>query len=111
MIRKRNDSVKPGAGIDGSKGEDFCKPHGDGQSEWYKTSDHPEGSYSRLDSDNGGDQWAEYGQSQRMNMRNTPDFGYSASVRDIFDDVQANDGPQGGFSAAIRAGVNRSQKR
>ena len=108
-IRKRDDSVKPGRGIDGAKGENFTKQYRGDPLTVRPDCAASERSYSRLDRDNGGDKWAEIGLSQTNGMRNRRDFGYRADTRDIFDDVQANDGPRGGASSAITAGVNRSQ--
>ncbi len=95
-IRRCNDSVKPGCGIDGSKGENFT--HG-AVGSWNQQSAHKErpnypGAYSTNDS----------------GLRNKKDFGDTAATRDIWNDVQENDGPNGGYSAAIRAGVNKSQE-
>jgi hypothetical protein len=107
-IRRRNDSVKSGHGIDGAKGENFTRQYN--QNSWNVTpSGGNERSYSRNAKKAPGDRWAQVGATTQP-LREVEDFGYRASKRDIFDDVLENDGPRGGASAAIRAGVNRSQE-
>jgi hypothetical protein len=110
-IRKRNDAqgYRRGAmGIDGDKGGDYSKRYN--QNSWDVT---PSGaaterSYSR-NSKRGQDQWTEVGATEQP-LRNVEDFGTRAKTREIWSDVNENDGPRGGASAAIRAGVNRSQE-
>jgi hypothetical protein len=105
MKRIRNDSVKPGAGIDGTQGERFTKQGITDHLGMDRTrSDHRERSYSPNAKRSSGDPWVEVGVAD-AGLRQKDDFGYTASVRDIWSDVNENDGPQGGFSAAIRAGV------
>jgi hypothetical protein len=108
-IRRRNDSVKPGAGIDGTKGEDFSKPHGSGTSEFYKDVNAPERSYSPNSKRTKGDQWLEVGKTD-PGLRNVPDFGYSADSRDIWSDAcEGNGETNSGFSGPVRYGVNKPQ--
>jgi hypothetical protein len=112
MIRKRNDSVKPGCGIDGTKGENFgarvSSEFDHNMDEFNLRSAHPERSYSRNSDGKAGDRWMEKATEQPL--KNVQDVGYSWSKRDIWSDVNENDGPHSGFSAAVRAGVNRSQE-
>jgi hypothetical protein len=120
-IKKHDDSVKGARGISGTKGEDFSRRYA--QDPWTVE---PEGgserSYTRNNAKNKGDRWAEKPDVSQFGpggVRRPEDFGFAdgsvmsgerRSSRDIFDDVLENDGPHGGFSAAIRAGVNKSQK-
>jgi hypothetical protein len=109
MKRKYNDSVKPGAGIDGTQGEKFTKQGITSHlGQDHTTCDSDERNYSPNAKKAKGDQWVEVGVTD-AGLRTVDDFGYTASSRDIFSDVQANDGPRDGASAAIRAGVNRKQ--
>jgi hypothetical protein len=109
-IRRRNDSVKPGMGIDGTQGEKFTKSGLTApDSMTYTYENGPERNYDPLAKPRPGDQWAEVGMDQSLGRRNQRDFQWRSEVRDIFNDVQANDGDQGGASAPIRYGVNRSQ--
>jgi hypothetical protein len=108
-VRRRNDSVKPGAGIDGTQGEKFTKQGITSHLGMDRTTcDSDERNYSPNSKKARGDRWLEVGVTD-AGLRQVDDFGYTASSRDIFDDVQKNDGPRGGFSAAVRAGVNRRQ--
>jgi hypothetical protein len=120
VIRKRNDSVKSGKGINGSLGENFTKVNR--TDPWTVTpSGGSERSYSRNSKRTPGDRWSEVDVSQfgPGGVRRPDDFQYAGgsvaggsrrtSSRDIFDDVQANDGPRGGASAAIRYGVDKDQ--
>ena len=104
--------MKPGRGIDGSKGENFTKVNRGDPLTVRPDCAANERSYSRLDSDNGGDKWGEYGDDQMNGMRNKRDFQFRGETRDIWADVLENDGtrPSGGFSGPIKAGVNRSQE-
>ena|ERR1700733_7794510 len=107
-IRSRDDSVKPGRGIDGSEGENFTRNSQDPLT----VEPHcaaPERSYSRLSDDNGGDKWAEYGVNQDQ-LRNKRDFMFRSLKRDIWADaVEGNGEENGGHSGPIRYGVNKSQ--
>jgi hypothetical protein len=96
-IRKRDDSVKPGCGIDGTKGENFTRG---AVGSWNQQSNHSEresysGAYGTNDS----------------GLRNQRDVQFRWETRDIYTDVVDNDGgsANGGFSGPIKAGVNRSQ--
>jgi hypothetical protein len=101
-IRKRNDSVKSGKGIDGDLGEDFVKPGPDMQF-GYPGQRSKESSYAGAYTEN------------KSGLTRTEDFQFGAESRDIFDDVTANQRPRGddnwGFDAPgpIKAGVNRKQ--
>jgi hypothetical protein len=109
MIRKRNDSVKSGPGIDGSKGENWTRANAS-DSVWGIPN--PGGEERRYDRNAGssrGDQWIE--RSEQNLLRNKQPFDWAAGKRDIFDDVisNASGNPEDGFSAPIRYGVNRPQ--
>jgi hypothetical protein len=120
-IRRRNDAVKSGRGIDGAKGENFTRQYN--QNSWNVTpSGGNERSYSRNAKKAPGDRWSEPADVSQFGpggVRRPDDFQYAGgsvadgsrrtSSRDIFDDVQANDGPRGGASAAIRYGVDKDQ--
>ena len=119
-IRKHNDSVKPGRGIDGTKGENFTRG---GTDPWtVQPSGGREKPYSRNAKKAPGDRWSEPADVSQFGpggVRRPDDFQSAGgsvaggarrtSSRDIFDDVQANDGPRGGASAAIRYGVDKDQ--
>jgi hypothetical protein len=108
-IRRRNDSVKPGAGIDGSQGERFTKTGLTGPDDMcYQESDHKERSYSR-NTKKGQDQWTEVGNVE-MPMQNVRDFQWRSETRDIWSDaVEGNGEVNQGFSGPVKYGVNRSQ--
>ena len=64
MKRYRDDSVKPGRGISGNKGANFTD---NAQDPWSAVpAGGNERSYSRLDNDNGGDQWQEPRSSENV---------------------------------------------
>jgi hypothetical protein len=108
-IGKRNDAVKPGRGIDGTQGEKWTKQGiTDHLGQDRTNSAHRERSYSPNSKKTTGDPWVEVGVTD-AGLRQKDDFGYTASVRDIWSDVNANDGDQGGISAPIRYGVNKRQ--
>ena len=109
-IRKRNDAAgyRRGAmGIDGDKDSRFSRQYNQNEQDVQPASARSERSYSR-NTKRGQDQWTEVGATQQP-LRSVEDFSYSASTRDVWDDVQENDGPRSGASAAIRAGVNKKQ--
>jgi hypothetical protein len=109
MKRYRDDSVKPGRGIDRNKGANFTDNAID---PWTSVpAGGNERSYSRNSGSNRGDQFIERGADSQNLLRQGEDFMFRAGTRDVFDDVVANDGgsPNGGFSGPIKYGVNRSQ--
>jgi hypothetical protein len=108
-IRKRNDSVKPGCGVDDDLGADYTKK--------YKTPmDNPSvypGQRSNESSYAGAYTSNDSGLTRTDNFEgpDSSNFGGSGS-RDIMSDVESNQNPNGEFDSCgpIRAGVNRSQK-
>ena len=108
MIRKRPGDRDPngasGQGRTDGAGENFTRKNR--SSPWNVQSVHPERSYSRLDNDNGGDQWQEPKSSENV-LRNKEPFGFTAGSRDIWADTCENGNMQG--AGVITAGVNRSQ--
>jgi hypothetical protein len=105
--RYRDDSVKPGAGIDRNKGAHWTD---NAQDPWMVVPDGgSERSYSRNKGSSVGDKWIE--RSPQNLLRQGEDFMFSAGTRDIFDNVVAEDGggPHGGLSDPLDVGVNRPQ--
>ena len=98
MIRKRNDSVKPGCGIDGSEGENFTKrgtdpyksnPRGDFLS--------PRGAGVYQDKD--------AGFLRRKSANDDPEQGkytLAGGARDIFDAVEGQSSDSG--NRAVKSG-------
>ena len=74
---RRDDSMKPGRGIDGSKGENFTKVNRGDPLTVRPDCAANERSYSRLDSDNGGDKWGEYGVDQMNRMRTSGNLEFA----------------------------------
>jgi hypothetical protein len=107
-IRKHDDSIKSGCGIDG-KGENFADRAID---PWTAESNHPERDpYSRNDGSSKGDQLIERGADSQNLLVQSEENQFKFSRRDIYDDVDANSsGTNDGFSGPIRAGVNRDQR-
>jgi hypothetical protein len=108
-IRKRNDSVKPGCGVDDDLGADFTKK--------YKTAmDDPSvypGQRSEESSYAGEYTSNDSGLTRTDNFEGKSGSRFGGSVsRDILDDVETNQNPGGEFDTTgpITAGVNRSQK-
>lgn len=101
-IRKHNDSRKRGQGIDGGLGEDFTKAHAFNDVQF----GYPGGQGSERSKP------GKYGTND-AGLTRTDDFEHGSASRDILDDVEANQNPNGEFDSTggIRAGVNRSQKR
>jgi hypothetical protein len=112
-IRKRNDAqgYRRGAiGIDMDKDGKFTKTGLTApDSMTYTYENGPERSYDPLAKRRPGDAGAEVGMDQTLGRRNVRDTQWRWETRDIWSDVNENDGPRDGASAAIRAGVNRSQ--
>jgi hypothetical protein len=109
-IRKRNDAVKGGRGIDGTQGEKWTKQGLTGpDSMTYAYENGPERSYDPLAKPRPGDAGAEVGMDQTLGRRNVRDFQWRSETRDVWSDVTANDGDTGGFSGPVKYGVNRSQ--
>jgi hypothetical protein len=101
-IRKRNDSVKPGKGIDGRLGEDYTEKFNVPDMQFaYPGQRSKESSYA-----------GEY-TSNDSGLTRTDDFQFGSASRDILDDVESNQNPGGEFDTTgpIKAAVNRSQKR
>jgi hypothetical protein len=109
-IRKRDDSIKGGRGIDGTQGEKFTKQGITshlGQDGTY--SDRKERGYSPNAKRSSGDNYVEVGVTD-AGLRQVDDFGYRAETRDIYSDVDGNsEGTNGGFSGPVKYGVNRPQ--
>ena len=110
MKRYRDDSVKPGRGIDRNKGANFTD---NAQDPW---SPPPTGGneqqYSRNRGSSRGDQWIERGPQNLL--RNKAEFSDRAATRSVWDDTCGADGNgdvNNGFSGRIRYGVNKSQGR
>jgi hypothetical protein len=109
-IRKRDDSVKSGKGIDDDLGSDFTKSYakdpwgyggastkGGSEGNGHEPSD--ERSYAGAYTEN------------ESGLVQGEDFQYSAGVRSIWDDTTANQDPDvSTANNAIRAGVSRSQR-
>jgi len=97
-IRRRDDSVKPGCGIDAAKGENFTKQNRSPM-EGVQSVHEERSSYSGA-----------YGTND-PGLRTKRDVQFRWETRDIYTDVVDNDGgsANGGFSGPIKAGVNRSQ--
>lgn len=100
-IRKRNDSVKSGQGIDGDLGEDFVKP-GPDQFYGYPGGQGSERSYAGAYTEN----------KSGLTRTNAIE---SWETRDIMDDVIANSDIRGDSvnanSGPIKYGVNKPQRR
>jgi hypothetical protein len=92
MKRNRNDSVKPGCGIDGSGGENFTKNRQDPWSPPKMGGEdiNPKGAGKYTSDDSG--------------LRNKLPDEATSNSRDIFDNVEKNSGE--GKPAAIRYGVD-----
>jgi hypothetical protein len=106
-IRKRDDSIKSGCGIDGAKGENFG---GNPIDPWTAESEHSERQYSRNEGSSKGDQWIESGADSQNLLRQGEDVQFKFARRDIYDDVDANSsGTNDGFSGPVKYGVNRPQ--
>jgi hypothetical protein len=110
MKRRYNDAsgASRGAmGIDGGKDDGYARSGKVGHLvQDAQTSNHKEGSYSR-NSKRGQDKYTEVGITKMPGMRTVDDFGYTASSRDILDDVEANSGS--GASGPVKYGVNKRQ--
>ena len=111
MLRRRNDSVKSGVGIDNGKAQSFSRDYN--VSPWdVVPAGGNERSYSRNDGSSKGDKWIERGAASQNLLRNKPpaDSTGSAATRDIWGDaVEGNGEINGGGSGPIRYGVNKSQ--
>jgi hypothetical protein len=106
--RYRDDSVKPGRGIDGTKGENWTKANAS-DDVWNLPNPSPDRSYSR-NSSKSGDKFVESGADSQNLLRQGPqDVQFRWGKRDIVDDVirNASNNPEDGFSAAIRYGIDR----
>jgi hypothetical protein len=113
MIRKHNDSVKAGCGVDGREGETWTKDHAfndmnlgyPGNREVDSTDDIK----GRKVRNSPG--YAAYTSDDDAGLRRADDFEHSAGSRQIWLDVEANQNPDGEFdtTGGIRSGVNRSQ--
>ena len=103
-----NDTVKPGRGISGNRGAGYTDNVTD---PWTVQPDCApnERSYSRLDNDNGGDQWMEPRGSENVLRSKDSPWNAGAATRDIWDDTCGNGDVNSGFSGPIRYGVNKSQ--
>jgi hypothetical protein len=108
MKRYRDDSVKPGQGIDRNKGAGFTS---DPIDPWTAQSNHEEREpYSRNRGSSAGDKFIERG--SQFSPRRVDDFMFRAQTRDIYDDTCGDNGNSdvnGGFSGPIRYGVSKGQ--
>lgn len=112
-IRKRDDSVKRGCGVDGRLGEDYTKDHAfndvnlgySGNREVDPTDD-IKGRRIRNNACH-----AAYTSDDHAGLVRRQDFEHSAGSRQIYLDVEANQNPGGEFDSTgpIKAGVNRGQ--
>jgi hypothetical protein len=107
-VRKHDDSVKAGCGVDGTEGENYTKAYNVPDMQFAypgqrsKESSKP-GAYTDNDS----------GLTRTDNFEGPNSSYYGGSVsRQIWEDVEANQNPDGEFDTTgkISAGVNRSQK-
>ena len=91
-IRRRDDSVKPGCGIDGTEGETFTRQRTDPWDSNPKGNRIPYGAGKYTDNESG--------------LRNKPpsDQTGGAGSKDILDNVQRNSGT--GKPGAIRYGID-----
>ncbi len=101
-IRKRNDRVKGGRGVDGREGESYTKDHAFNDVDFgYAGNDKLErsrpGAYT----------------SNAAGLTRTDGFEHGSASRQIWEDVEVNQRPGGEYDSTgpIKAGVNRSQKR
>ena len=113
MIRKRNDSVKPGKGIDGTEGEDFAKRYVVDQWSNYGNRRVPdtEDIKGRKVRNNPGH--AAYSPDWDQPLREGEDIQFAWATRDIFDLVNANSDVRGDSvnanSGPIKYGVDLKQ--
>jgi hypothetical protein len=105
-IRKRNDSVKRGCGVDGTEGENYTKAYNivgdyDGMQFAYPGQRSKESSYAGAYTSND------------SGLTRTAGSEHGSVSRDILDSVEANQNPNDEFDTTgpIKAGVNRSQDR
>jgi hypothetical protein len=89
-IRKRNDSVKPGCGIDGSEGENYTKG---GKSPW---NSNPGGNFV---SPSGA---GKYQDEDASFLRNKMPYEATEAARDIFNDVEGQSGDDGNRAVKSR---------
>lgn len=99
MKRRRDDSVKPGKGIDDGLGENFSRQHR--VSPWDRpTTERDPDSVGPIDDE-----------SQMPARDANRDIQFMWGTRQIWQDVEANQRPNGEFDSTgpIKAGVNRKQ--
>lgn len=113
-IRKHNDSVKSGKGIDGDLGEDFVKPGPDMNFGYPGNINVPEDRDIKGRKVRNSPGYAAYTSDDDAPLTRTAgndERGFAS--RQIWEDVEANQNPGGEFDSTgpITAGVNRSQKR
>jgi hypothetical protein len=105
MKRKRNDSVKPGKGIDGTEGEDFSGKYAKDPWGYGGASQGSEKSY--------GGEYSPNSDGDAAQRTSSKDFQFWAQERDIFDDVNANSDVRGDSvnanSGPIKYGINKKQ--
>ena len=102
MIRRRNDLVKPGRGIDGSKGEDFSKRYAQDPGTVEPDCAANERSYSPISKKHPGDRWGEVGVDQQNRMRNVENFQFRAKTRSVASLVLDDAGEvNGGYSGKL----------
>jgi hypothetical protein len=116
MLRKRNDSVKPGKGIDGDLGEDFVKPGPDMNFGYPGNINVPETNDFKGRKVRNSPGYAAYTSDDDAGLRRaaaSDERGWA--TRDIFDDVIANSDIRGDSVNAntgpIKYGVNRKQEK
>jgi hypothetical protein len=115
VIRKRNDSVKPGKGIDGTEGEDFAKRYVVDQWSNYGNRRVPdtEDIKGRKVRNNPGH--AAYSPDWDQPLRGGEDIQFAWATRDIFDLVNANSDVRGDSvnanSGPIKYGVDLKQEK
>jgi hypothetical protein len=99
-IRKRNDAVKRGRGIDGGLGEDYTEAGAFNDVDFgYPGQRSKESSYAGAYTNN------------RSGLTRTDGFEHGSASRQIWEDVEANQNPGGEFDSTgpIKAGLNRKQ--
>jgi hypothetical protein len=113
MLRKRNDSVKRGQGIDGGLGENYTDAYNvpDMQDAYPGNRHVDEGRDIKGRKIRNSPGYAAYTSDDDAGLVRRQDFEHSAGSRQIWRDVEANQNPDGEFdtTGGIRSGVNRSQ--
>jgi hypothetical protein len=102
MKRKRDDSVKPGKGINGTLGENYSRAYA--VDPWsYPGEKSKESVYEPA--------YSPASDGASAQRTSADDFQFTAATRQIWQDVEENQNPGGEFDTTgpIKAGVNRKQ--